>query len=83
MVEKILAALDGSKKSESMIPYLETLLSNVDGNVTLLKVIPPGDEGEGDNRYIWATSPSPRTGEQRRVENTDGKHAAVIVVVDR
>ena len=52
--------------------------SRVEGALSLFL-----DEGEGDNRYAWATSPSPRKGEQRRVETADGKQAAVIVVVDR
>jgi nucleotide-binding universal stress UspA family protein len=40
MVNKILTALDGSKTSESILPYLESLLASQDANVTLVKVIP-------------------------------------------
>ncbi len=40
MVKKILTALDGSKTSESILPYLETLLASQDADVTLVKVIP-------------------------------------------
>ena len=39
MLQKILTALDGSKTSESVIPYLETLLASQDANVTLIKVL--------------------------------------------
>lgn len=39
MVQKILTALDGSKTSESILPYLEAILSSQDANVTLVKVI--------------------------------------------
>jgi nucleotide-binding universal stress UspA family protein len=40
MVQKFLAALDGSVDSESILPYLETLLETQDANVTLLHIIP-------------------------------------------
>lgn len=40
MVQKILTALDGSKTSESILPYLETLLATQDADVTLVRVIP-------------------------------------------
>lgn len=40
MVQKFLAALDGGKDSESVLPYLETLLETQDADVTLLHVIP-------------------------------------------
>ncbi len=40
MVQKILVALDGSKTSESVLPYLETLLTSQDADVTLVKVLP-------------------------------------------
>ncbi|MBI3854412.1 MAG: universal stress protein [Planctomycetes bacterium] len=39
MIQKILTALDGSKTSESILPYLETLLASQDANVTLVRVI--------------------------------------------
>ena len=38
MTRKILAALDGSKTSESVLPYLEELLRNEDADVTLVRV---------------------------------------------
>lgn len=42
MVQKILTALDGSKTSESILPYLETLLASQDANVALIQVISAG-----------------------------------------
>jgi len=40
MTRKILTALDGSKASESILPYLESLLRFEDANVTLARVLP-------------------------------------------
>src|SRR5579863_6049559 len=40
MIQKILTALDGSKTSESILPYLETLLVSQDANISLVQVIP-------------------------------------------
>jgi len=40
MVNKILTALDGSKTSESILPYLESLLAMQDADVTLVRAIP-------------------------------------------
>lgn len=40
MLQRILTALDGSKTSESVIPYLEALLASQDADVTLVKVSP-------------------------------------------
>src|ERR1041384_7545746 len=42
MVQKILTALDGSKTSESILPYLETLLASQDADVTLVRATPGG-----------------------------------------
>ena len=42
MVQRILIALDGSKTSESILPYLEALLASQDADVTLARVT-PGD----------------------------------------
>ena len=42
MVKKILTALDGSKTAESVLPYLETLLTTEDADVTLVQVVPSG-----------------------------------------
>ncbi len=41
-MRKILIALDGSKGSESILPYIEALLKNVDANITLATVTPGG-----------------------------------------
>jgi len=40
MMRKILTALDGSKTSESVLSYLETLLASQDADVTLVQVLP-------------------------------------------
>jgi nucleotide-binding universal stress UspA family protein len=40
MVRKILAALDGSKTSESILRYLDAILTTLDANVTLVTVTP-------------------------------------------
>jgi nucleotide-binding universal stress UspA family protein len=39
MMRKILTALDGSSTSESILPYLETLLATQDADVSLVRVI--------------------------------------------
>jgi nucleotide-binding universal stress UspA family protein len=44
MVQKLLAALDGTKSSESILPFLEGLLGSQDADVTLARVV-PGPEG--------------------------------------
>lgn len=53
MVQKILTALDGSKASESVLPYLETLLSSQDANVTLVKAIPSESPGKIHDAYLY------------------------------
>lgn len=50
MIRNILAAFDGSKASESTLPYLEMLLSRNDANVTLVGVSP--SESADDRRVI-------------------------------
>src|SRR6185295_13022906 len=52
MVQKILTALDGSKTSESIIPYLETFLASQDANITLVQATPSGSP----NRIKEATT---------------------------
>jgi nucleotide-binding universal stress UspA family protein len=46
MVQKILAAVDGTAVSESILAYLETLLRCQDANVTFLRVVPRGTPAE-------------------------------------
>lgn len=46
MVQKILTALDGSKASESILPYLEKLLASQDANVSLVRVTSGGSEAK-------------------------------------
>jgi nucleotide-binding universal stress UspA family protein len=52
-VQKILTALDGSKTSESILPYLETLLASQDANVTLVKVIPAASSARTQEAYTY------------------------------
>lgn len=44
MTSKILVALDGSKTSESILPYLESLLTDQDADVTLVTVNSSGKD---------------------------------------
>jgi len=53
MVQKFLAALDGSKASESILPYLETLLGSQDADVTLAHVIPDAVEFRVQKAYAY------------------------------
>jgi len=46
MVQKILAAVDGTPASESILPYLETLLRCQDADVTFVRVVPHGSPNE-------------------------------------
>jgi len=46
MVQRILAAVDGSPASESILPYLETLLRCQDADVTFVRVVPHGSANE-------------------------------------
>jgi nucleotide-binding universal stress UspA family protein len=53
MVQKILTALDGTKASESILPYLETLLASQDANVTLVRVTPNGPASRAHEAYSY------------------------------
>jgi nucleotide-binding universal stress UspA family protein len=46
MLKKILAALDGSRMSESILPYVELILASQDADVTLARVTPEGTDEE-------------------------------------
>ena len=54
MIQKILTALDGTRTSESILPYLETLLVSQDANISLAQVIPAGAEArrKGAEAYL-------------------------------
>jgi len=52
MVKKILTALDGSKTSESVLPYLETLLASEDADVTLVQVVTTSGKIEQAAGYL-------------------------------
>jgi nucleotide-binding universal stress UspA family protein len=53
MVQKILTALDGTKASESVLPYLETLLASQDADVTLVRVTPGGSMARTHEAYAY------------------------------
>lgn len=53
MVQKILTALDGSKTSESILPYLETLLVSQDANVSLVQVTSGGSEARAQAASVY------------------------------
>jgi nucleotide-binding universal stress UspA family protein len=53
MVKKILTALDGSKTSESILPYLETLLASQDADVTLVRVIAETSAAKIHEGYVY------------------------------
>jgi nucleotide-binding universal stress UspA family protein len=60
MIRKILVALDGSKTSESSLPYLEFLLRNQDADVTLMQVVSKGDQKgkESAQNYLQSVAAS-------------------------
>lgn len=54
MMQRFLAALDGSAASESILPYLESLLAAQDADITLTQVIPTPEAAgiEKAHRYL-------------------------------
>jgi nucleotide-binding universal stress UspA family protein len=52
-MRKILTALDGTKASESILPYLETLLESQDANVTLVQVTPVWSNARTHEAYSY------------------------------
>src|SRR5436189_4093250 len=53
MVQKLLAALDGSSASESILPYLESLLAAQDADVTLTQVVPTPEATEVEQASLY------------------------------
>ena len=53
MTRKILTALDGSAVSESILPYVETLLTYDDANVTLARATDPQNPREGGKAWKY------------------------------
>jgi nucleotide-binding universal stress UspA family protein len=70
MIRKILAALDGSKTSESILPYLESLLRFEDADVTLVKVLPSKWIKEKDEAQKYLRHVAERLGEKGACVNT-------------
>lgn len=54
MPQRILVTLDGSRPSESILPYVGSLLGLIDADLTLLRVVPPDspEEIEKARRYL-------------------------------
>jgi len=52
-MKRILVPLDGSHRSASILPYLETLLASQDANVTLVRVAPNGPMGRAHEAYSY------------------------------
>jgi nucleotide-binding universal stress UspA family protein len=82
MVQKILTALDGTRASESILPFLETLLASQDANVTLVRVTP----GKSTARALEAHTYLSRLAERLRAKGAvvdihvlSGKPAPMIV----
>lgn len=53
MVQKILTALDGSKASESVLPYLEALLASQDADITLVNAVPAASPSREQAAYAY------------------------------
>jgi nucleotide-binding universal stress UspA family protein len=53
MIKKILTALDGTKASESILPYLETLLASQDADVSLVRVTAGGSLARSHEAYAY------------------------------
>jgi nucleotide-binding universal stress UspA family protein len=82
MVQKILVALDGSRASESILPYIEALLGTSDANLTLLTVTRPGSarQARAAKAYLnGQAAPLREKGAFVDVALAQGKPAAEIV----
>lgn len=55
-VNKVLVPLDGSKRSEAVIPYVEELASKFEAQVTLLHVLPPIFLTPDAEQFKWQES---------------------------
>ncbi len=52
-MQKFLAALDGTKASESILPYLESLLGAQDANITLAQAVPAAGGGRVERAQAY------------------------------
>ena len=55
-VNKVLVPLDGSKRGEAAIPYVEELASKLEAEVTLLQVVPPIYLTPDAEQFKWQES---------------------------
>lgn len=82
MVQRILAAVDGTPASESILPYLETLLRCQDADVTFVRVVPHGSPKEIHKAYVYLNQLSAGLGRKGAVVDSQvlaGQPAAQIV----
>src|SRR5215203_5641753 len=82
MVQKFLAALDGSKASESILPYLETLLGSQDADVTLAHVIPDAAASRVQKAHAYLNKKAKELGDKGAVVDVHvltGKPAMMLV----
>ncbi|MBV8881634.1 MAG: universal stress protein, partial [Planctomycetaceae bacterium] len=82
MIQKFLTALDGSKASESILPYLETLLGTQDADVTLAQVVPFAEQGEMQRAHSYLSRISKRLRDKGAVVNVQvlsGTPASALV----
>ncbi len=82
MVQRILAAVDGSPASESILPYLETLLRCQDADVTFVRVVPQGSPNEIHKASVYLNQLAAGLGRKGAVVDSQvlaGRPAAQIV----
>jgi nucleotide-binding universal stress UspA family protein len=70
MLGKILAALDGSRTSESVLPYVESLLGDADADVTLATVAKKGDERKASAARVYLKKAAARLRNKGAVVDT-------------
>ena len=82
MVRKILAAVDGTSASESILPYLESLLRCQDADVTFVRVVPQESANALQKAYLYLNrlvSAMTRKGAVAASHVLSGRPAARIV----
>lgn len=80
MLQKFLAALDGTKASESVLPYLETLLGAEDADITLAQAVPTESKAQKARLYLQRIARGLREkGAVVNIEVLSGKPAPALV----
>jgi nucleotide-binding universal stress UspA family protein len=82
MVQKILAAVDGTPASESVLPYLESLLHCQDANVTFVRVVPQATAGRVHRAFVYLNQLSAGLARKGAVVDTHvlSGHPAPLIV---